>query len=84
MLLLSAIALGRVGFGLVLILAFSLGLAGVLTAIGLVLVYAGRLFDRLPSGGGKLLRGLPVASSLFISFAGVSITLRAMIETGLL
>ncbi|MEJ7653734.1 MAG: sulfite exporter TauE/SafE family protein [Chloroflexia bacterium] len=47
-LLLSAISLGRLGFGLVLVIAFSLGLAGVLTGIGLVLVYARRWFERYP------------------------------------
>lgn len=84
MLLLSAIALGRVGFGLVLILAFSLGLAGVLTGIGLALVYAGRLFDRLPSGGGKLMQALPVLSAAFIALAGLGITLRAILDIGLI
>src|SRR5213078_4766498 len=36
--MLAAISLGRIGFGLVLIVAFSAGLAGVLGAIGLVFV----------------------------------------------
>ncbi|GAB4581951.1 MAG: hypothetical protein Fur0022_47030 [Anaerolineales bacterium] len=81
-LLLSAIALGRVGFGLILILAFSLGLAGVLTGIGLVLVYAGRLFDRLPGGGGgQLVRVLPVVSAVFIALAGLGITFQAILQT---
>jgi nickel/cobalt exporter len=40
--LLSAIYLHRVGYGLLLIVAFSLGLASVLTGIGLAFVYAGR------------------------------------------
>ena len=39
-LLLSAIAVGRVAFELVFVSAFSLGLAGVLTGIGLLLVCA--------------------------------------------
>lgn len=38
----SAISLGRLGFGMV----FSMGLAVVLTAIGLLMVYARRLFER--------------------------------------
>jgi ABC-type nickel/cobalt efflux system permease component RcnA len=46
--LLSAIALGRIGFGMLLVVAFSLGLAGVLTGFGILLVYAGRIFERLP------------------------------------
>src|SRR5262249_4318757 len=44
--LLSAISLHRVGFGLMLIVAFSLGLASVLSAIGLAFVWTGRWFVR--------------------------------------
>ena len=39
-LLLSAIAIGRIGLGLVLLIAFSLGLAGVLMAIGMLVIHA--------------------------------------------
>ncbi|MBC8078093.1 MAG: sulfite exporter TauE/SafE family protein, partial [Chloroflexales bacterium] len=81
--LLSAIALGRVGFGLLLILCFSLGLASVLTAIGIALVHAGRLFDRVPVNG-RLLRVLPVASALVVTIIGLGITLQALVQTGLL
>jgi len=49
--LLSAISLHRVAFGLYLIVAFSLGLAAVLISIGMVTVYARRLLARLPSDG---------------------------------
>jgi ABC-type nickel/cobalt efflux system permease component RcnA len=80
-LLLSAIALQRVGFGLVLIVAFSVGLASVLTGIGIVLVYAGRLFERVPVRHGGLARALPLASALFITMAGVAITVQALIQT---
>lgn len=81
--LLSAIALHRVGFGLLLIVAFSAGLAAVLTAIGLLLVYAGRLFHRLPTES-RLLRALPVVSAGLVTLAGVAITLQALGEAGLL
>ena len=37
----------RTGFGLFLIVAFSIGLAAVLIAMGLVAVYAGRMMSRL-------------------------------------
>ena len=56
--MLSAIALHRVGLGLVLIVAFSFGLAAVLTAIGFLVVYAQRsdflrrAMDRAESSGG--------------------------------
>lgn len=80
-LLLSATALQQVGFGLLLVMAFSLGLAGVLTGIGLVLVYAGRLFARVPGSYGRAAAWLPVASALFITLAGVGITVKALAET---
>jgi ABC-type nickel/cobalt efflux system permease component RcnA len=79
-LLLSAIALGQVAFGLVLIIAFSLGLAAVLTGIGLALVYTGRLFARLPMGYGRIAAYLPIASALFITLVGIGITLKAVTE----
>ena len=44
--LLAAISLHRVAFGLVLIVAFSLGLALTITGIGLVAVLAKRAFAR--------------------------------------
>src|SRR5262245_58792240 len=40
--LLSALSMRRIGFGLVLIVAFSVGLAAVLVAIGILMVYARR------------------------------------------
>ncbi len=81
--MLGAIALQRVAFGLVLIVAFSLGLAGVLTAFGLALVYAGKLFSLLPDDGHfargrRLVQLLPVGSALFITAVGVGITVQAL------
>ncbi|HXF62189.1 MAG TPA: sulfite exporter TauE/SafE family protein, partial [Caldilineaceae bacterium] len=81
--LLGAVALGRVGFGLLLILVFSLGLASVLTAIGLALLHAGRLFERIPESG-RYARHLAIASAAFIVLLGAGITLRALLETGML
>lgn len=81
--LLSAIALHRVAFGMLLIVAFSVGLAGVLTGIGLLLVYARRLFDRFPTNG-RLLQVLPVASAAFVTLAGLAITAGALVQAGVL
>jgi ABC-type nickel/cobalt efflux system permease component RcnA len=81
--LLGAIALNRIGFGLVLVLAFSLGLAGALTAIGMIFIYAGKLFQRFPSGG-KVVVFLPVLSALFVSLLGVGIVVNALMELGIL
>jgi len=75
--LLSAIALHRVGFGLALIVAFSLGLACTITGIGLVAVLARRVFARA-SFDGRVVRALPAASALVILLVGVALTVRAV------
>lgn len=80
--LLSAIALGRIGFGLLLVLAFSLGLAGVLTGLGLLLVRARRLFERVPTQM-RLVRMFPAISALFIAMLGLGITTQALMQIGL-
>ena len=81
--LLGAIALNKIGFGLILVLAFSLGLAATLTAIGMLFIYAGRLFERFPSQG-RVLRLLPVLSALFVSVIGAAIIWKALGEIGIL
>ena len=75
--LLAAISLHRLAFGLVLIVAFSTGLALSITGLGLVAVlakrrFAGRSFD------GLLVRALPVVSAAVILTAGVAMTVRAL------
>ena len=77
--LLSAIALHRIGLGLALIVAFSAGLAATITAIGLLAVLARRAFSRL-SLDGPLSRALPAVSALVILGVGVAITLNALPE----
>jgi ABC-type nickel/cobalt efflux system permease component RcnA len=77
--LLSAIALHRVGFGLALIVAFSVGLAATITSIGLVAVLAKRAFGRI-SLDGPLVRLLPAASALVILVVGIGLTLNALPE----
>ena len=75
--LLSAIALHRIGLGLALIVAFSVGLAATITAIGLVAVLARRTFGRL-SLDGPLIRTLPAVSAGLILAVGLVITARAI------
>jgi nickel/cobalt exporter len=77
--LLSAIALHRIGFGLALILAFSVGLAATITAIGLVAVLARHAFGRL-SLEGRLVQTLPALSALVILAVGIGLTLKALPE----
>ena len=83
--MLSAIALQRVAFGLLLILVFSAGLAGVLIAIGILMVHAGKLTNRLSlsrfSFVQPLLRVAPVFSAFVITLAGLAITARAVALT---
>ncbi len=83
--MLSAIALGRVGFGLLLIVAFSVGLAGALTGIGLLFVYGTRWIQRMGNRplGGWTARVIPVASAAFVTIAGIVITGRSLVEAGL-
>lgn len=80
--LLAAISLQRVGYGLLLVIAFSAGLAGVLTTVGLAFVYAGRLL-KSTGGFGRLARVLPVLSSLVITCAGIAICYQALDQAGL-
>ena len=75
--LLSAIALHRIGFGLALIVAFSLGLAATITGIGLVAVLARRLFTRVTLDG-PLVRALPAVSAAVIVLVGAVITAKAI------
>ncbi|HEY7390413.1 MAG TPA: sulfite exporter TauE/SafE family protein [Bryobacteraceae bacterium] len=73
--LLSAIALGRVGLGLILLVAFSLGLAGVLMAIGLVVLYAKHLLpDSKKSAAHPAFRLIPVLSAGVIVCIGIIMT----------
>lgn len=81
--MLGAIALDRIGFGLLLILVFSLGLASVLTLVGILMVYAGKLVEYVPEGG-RLLRLAPIGSALFVTIAGVVITVQAILRIGTL
>lgn len=81
--LLSAISLHRVGYGLLLIVAFSLGLASALTAIGLVFVYAGRWVKR-PTGRARwLVPVLPIVSAFVIACVGAVICYEALVQSGI-
>ena len=75
--LLAAISLGRVGYGLLLIVAFSLGLAATVTGIGLVAVAARRTFARMRLDG-RLVRLLPTASAAVVLGLGLVMTARAL------
>jgi len=76
--LLSAFSLHRIGFGLFLITAFSLGLAAVLVTVGLTMVYAKRLVSSRVRAGNTALRYLPFLSSAFMVVLGIGITASAV------
>ena len=75
--LLAAISLHRVAYGLVLIVAFSLGLAGAMTGVGLAAVSA-RRFLRKKSFDGRIVRALPALSAALILALGLAMTARSI------
>jgi ABC-type nickel/cobalt efflux system permease component RcnA len=79
--LLAAISLHRVAFGMLLVVAFSAGLALTITGIGLAAVLARGAFRRL-SFNGRALSLLPTASALVILAAGLLMTLHALPKVG--
>jgi ABC-type nickel/cobalt efflux system permease component RcnA len=73
--MLSAIAIGRPGLGLILLIGFSAGLALVLMSIGMLALYARQL---LPDSGrtarNPAFRLIPVFSAVVVIFLGLTIT----------
>ncbi len=72
-LMLSAISLGRAGFGLILTFAFSLGLAATLTAVGLIFLYVGRTIGNSRLAENRLVKTVPVFSAFVIASVGAII-----------
>jgi ABC-type nickel/cobalt efflux system permease component RcnA len=78
--------LGRLGFGLLLIIAFSGGLALVLSGIGLTVLYGGRWMSRHQLSDGFVqqpmvawfARSLPAFSSLLVVGAGFLLLYHAL------
>ena len=71
--MLSAISLGRIGYGLVLTIVFSFGLAATLTAVGLVFLYVGKVFGGSRLAANPIVKGLPVFSAFVIACVGAVI-----------
>ncbi len=72
-LMLSAISLNRIGYGLVLTLMFSIGLAATLTCVGLIFLYLGRFFENRSIASHPFFKALPVMSSFVIACLGAVI-----------
>ncbi|HET9519608.1 MAG TPA: sulfite exporter TauE/SafE family protein [Candidatus Limnocylindrales bacterium] len=78
--LLGAIVAGRPAFGFVLVIVFGLGMAVVMTGVGLAMVFARDRLDRLPSGAGvgRLVRHAPLAAAVVVLAFGVYLTAQAV------
>ena len=81
--LLLAVALHRIAFGLVLLVAFSVGLAAILIAIGVLIVKARPLVERF-SGDGRWIQRLPIASAVVIIVVGCAITFKTLMHSGIM
>jgi nickel/cobalt transporter (NicO) family protein len=75
--LLGAVAQHQIALGLVLIVAFSAGLATTLSAVGLAVVLAGRAATRVRVPG-RLVAALPVGSAAAIVVVGLVLTAQAL------
>lgn len=74
-LLLISISLGHVGLGLLLLVSFSLGLAGVLMAIGMLVIYAKQwLPDPVKTSKHPAFRLIPILSAFVIVCIGLVMT----------
>jgi ABC-type nickel/cobalt efflux system permease component RcnA len=78
-LMLSAISMGRIGYGLILTLAFSFGLAATLTMVGLIFLYVGKFFESSSLRENRLVKTLPVFSALVISVIGAVICYNSLV-----
>jgi nickel/cobalt transporter (NicO) family protein len=76
LILLGAIAAGRPAFGLVLVVAFGLGMAAVMSGVGLVLVAARDRVDRAQAGInlGRFRDAIPLVASVVVLGFGVVLT----------
>src|SRR5262249_16981284 len=74
-LLLGAIALGRTGLGLLLLVSFSLGLAVVLMGIGVAVLYAKNLIpERRRNANSVFFRWVSIASPAVVIIVGLVMT----------
>ena len=80
--LLGAIGLGRTGFGVLLVIAYGMGMAATLTAAGLALVVVRRRWAGRLAGAGnrwaKLARLVPTGTAMLVLLVGVGLAGRAL------
>ncbi len=78
-LMLAAIAKDRIGYGIVLTLVFSLGLAATLTAVGLIFLYGGKIFDSPTLSNNRIVKTIPVFSAFVIACVGAMICYSSLV-----
>jgi nickel/cobalt exporter len=81
--LMIAFAVNRVALGLVILVSFSVGLALVLVAIGILMVIAKPMMTRF-TGEGRIIGYLPVASAVVVTLLGCAIAYKGLVEAGIL
>ena len=83
--MLGAIALGRTVFGVLLVLAYGVGMAGVLTAVGLLLVHGRARLERLSPRGdlgarvATVRRLLPGLTAALVLLVGLGLVVRSLV-----
>ena len=80
LILLGTIAAGRPAWGIVLVVAFGLGMAAVMGGVGLVFVSARGFLERLPRGGaaGRVTRLMPLGAAVLVLGLGLVLTGQAI------
>jgi nickel/cobalt exporter len=84
--LLGSIAAGRPAFGLVLVVAFGIGMAAVMTGVGLAMIVARSQLDRMPSRSslGRLATAAPLLASVAVFGLGMVLTWQALVGSPVL
>jgi nickel/cobalt transporter (NicO) family protein len=80
LILLGSIAAGRPAFGLLLVVAFGLGMAAVMTGVGLAMTFARTRLDRMPSRSslGRVAAVAPLVASVAVLSFGIVLTWQAV------
>jgi ABC-type nickel/cobalt efflux system permease component RcnA len=84
--LLGSIVAGRPAFGFLLVVIFGLGMAAVMSGVGLTIVLARGRLDRVPSssGIGRVARQLPLVAAVVVLSFGLYLSVQAFAGTPVL
>ena len=80
LILLATIAAGQPAWGVVLVVGFGLGMAGVMTGVGLGFVYARGVLERGATrpGVGRIVRFVPLGAAVLVLGVGLVLTTQAL------